>query len=96
MQVVRQRERSRTIMAVVCVLLIALTAFVEAAHFHSSRQSEQHCSVCVVAQHSVAAPAAAHVQVQSFVVISLLAPVAPQADSFVGTFAFFIRPPPSL
>jgi hypothetical protein len=95
MELVRQRERSRALVAVVCVLLIALTAFLEAAHFHSSRQSEQHCSVCVVAQHSAAAPAAAHVAAQSFVFVSLLAPVAPQAVSFLGTFAFFIRPPPS-
>ena len=96
MEHLRQRERSQAIVALLCVLLIALTAFLEAAHFHSSRQSEQRCSVCVVAQHSAAAPAAAHVAVQSFVVVSLLAPVSADGYSFFASSALFIRPPPSI
>ena len=96
METSSQRERRRALIAVLCVLLIALSGFVEAAHFHpSKRVSERSCPVCVVAQHNNAvSTSAAHAATQTFVVISRVAPARMEAHSYLDDSAFFIRPPP--
>jgi hypothetical protein len=81
------------VVAIVCLVLLALLSVAQVAHLHSSDTDADHCQLCIV-MHTlapVAAAAAAIVMVQ-------LGASAPQAEPIVivlqRQLRLFIRPPP--
>ena len=79
---------------VVCLLLMALFAYVQVAHFHANQREADHCTLCI-AMHS-AAPVAAQVPVVVLVPVGIPAPTY-KARSIVRYWhpKLFTRPPPS-
>jgi hypothetical protein len=83
--------------AAVCVLLIFLTGFIAAVHFHAdqSAASDRSCSVCALA-HAGIAPVESEAQVPIFApsVISEVLAAAPRSLLLISSQ--FIRPPPAV
>ena len=90
----RIRTSLRMPVALVCVALLALLAFVQVTHLHSNQTDADQCPICIV-MHSAAPVTVAPVVV---VLVPLGAP-APQAEPLSITqrpeSSLFIRPPPS-
>jgi uncharacterized membrane protein YqhA len=90
----RTRTGLRMPVALVCVVLLALLAFVQVTHLHSNQTDADQCPICIV-MHS-----AAPVTVAAVVVVLVpLGATAPQAEplSIVRRpeSSLFIRPPPA-
>jgi hypothetical protein len=93
----RAKRRSgsglRTSVALVCIALLALLAFVQVTHLHSNQTDADQCPLCVV-MHS-AAPVA--VAAAAIVLVPIGAP-APQTEpnsvARKPQNRLFIRPPP--
>jgi hypothetical protein len=83
--------------AAVCVLLIFLTSFIAAVHFHSdqSAASDRSCSVCALA-HAGIAPTQLGPQVPVFVPSRIAETSAAQPGSLLLVSSQFIRPPPAV
>jgi hypothetical protein len=90
----RTRTGLRTPVALVCMVLLALLAFVQVTHLHSSQTDADQCPICIV-MHSAAPVTVAPVVV---VLVPLGAP-APQAEPLTiarrPESSLFIRPPPA-
>jgi hypothetical protein len=80
--------------ALVCVALLALLAFVQATHLHSNQTDADQCPVCVVMHSAAPVTVAAAV-----VVVVPLGAHTPQAEprpiSQRPQSSLFIRPPPA-
>jgi len=93
-----ERRRARTgfctPVALVCIALLALLAFVQVTHLHSSQTDADQCPVCTV-MHSAAPVTVATAVV---VLVPMGAP-APQAEPVTiaqrPQSTLFIRPPPA-
>jgi uncharacterized membrane protein YqhA len=79
---------------VVCLVLMALLAVVQVAHFHSNASDADHCALCI-AMHS-AAPVALTAAIIILVQLGIHAPVY-QARALVRYWhpKLFTRPPPA-
>lgn len=81
------------VVAVVCLILLALLTVAQVAHLHSNQADADRCSLCIV-MHSVV-PAAV---VSAAIVLVHLGVSASQAEPIAQTsqpqFRLFIRPPP--
>jgi TRAP-type C4-dicarboxylate transport system permease small subunit len=90
----RTRTGIRVPVALVCVALLAVLAFVQVTHLHSNQTDADQCPLCVV-MHAAAPVAVA----AAAVVIVPLGVHAPQAEplSLVRrpSSSLFIRPPPA-
>ncbi len=81
-------------MVVVCLVLMALLAVVQVAHFHSNAADADHCALCIV-MHS-AAPVAAAAAIIVFVQLGLFAqPARVRAIARYWHPQLFTRPPPA-
>jgi hypothetical protein len=79
---------------VVCILLIFLTAFIAAVHFHPDQSaSDRSCSVCAMV-HAGILPVELGPQVPIFVPSLVAEASAATARSLLLTSSYFIRPPP--
>jgi len=88
------RPRACAAVVVLCLVLLALLAFVQVAHVHSV--DTDHCSLCIVL-HAAAAPVAAAVLAIVLVLFEAVAPVvAVRPLGILWYRQLFIRPPPSL
>ena len=82
------------VVAVLCLLLVALIAFAQVAHTHTNQNDADHCTVCVIL-HTVVPAALA---VAAIVLVPLGRPnqvLKPAAIAGRRVSSFFIRPPPS-
>jgi len=80
--------------ALVCVALLALLAFVQVTHLHSNQTDADQCPLCIV-MHS-AAPVTPAVAVVVFVPLGAPAPLAePLSTTQRPESSLFIRPPPA-
>lgn len=90
----RAKLRALPAVAVLCLLLLALLAVIQVAHFHSDPGVADHCPLCIT-MHSVVpvlAIAAAIVLIQ----IGLSSPTVETRLVLVLRYSnLFIRPPPS-
>ncbi|HEX4031415.1 MAG TPA: hypothetical protein VHX20_13680 [Terracidiphilus sp.] len=90
----RASSRLRVPVALVCVALLVLLAFVQVTHLHSNQTDADQCPLCVV-MHS-----AAPVTVAAAVVVLVpLGTPAPQTEPCSAAHrpesSLFIRPPPT-
>ncbi|MGB6743926.1 MAG: hypothetical protein WBE38_09715 [Terracidiphilus sp.] len=84
----------RVPVALVCVALLAIMAFVQVTHLHSNQTDADQCPVCVV-MHS-AAPVTVAAVVVVLVPLGEYAPQAePQSVTHKPQSSLFIRPPPA-
>jgi hypothetical protein len=91
----RTRSTWRILLALVCVLLVAVAGTVQVAHTHADgTDTHADCSLCAaahitvhLAQTPVPAPSAAVVTLLEALPLSVL-------PSVLSTFALFTRPPP--
>ncbi|HET6207136.1 MAG TPA: hypothetical protein VFD98_10015 [Terracidiphilus sp.] len=79
---------------VVCVVLLALLAVVQVAHFHSLATDADHCPLCIV-MHTVAPVSVAAAAILLVQVGNPLPIVAARAASRPWSPTLFTRPPPS-
>jgi hypothetical protein len=89
----RAKLRALPLMTLVCVLLLALLAFVQVAHVHSVETTADHCPLCI-AMHS-AVPVA--VTAAIVILVSMDRPAAENQDAGIARPWYpqlFIRPPP--
>lgn len=85
--------RTGTAMAAVCIVLLALMAFVQVAHVHPVASDTDNCPLCIVL-HS-AAPVTAAVAAIIFVTLGKSAPVAQERPALRSWNPYlFTRPPP--
>ena len=90
----RNQHSFLPVVAVLCLILLALLSIAQVAHLHPNQSDADHCQLCIVmhALAPVAATAAAVVLVQ-------LGASAPQAEPMViarqRQLRLFIRPPPA-
>ncbi len=78
---------------VVCLVLMALLAVVQVAHFHSNAADADHCALCIV-MHS-AAPVAAAAAIIVFVQLGLFTqPAKARVAVRYWHPQLFTRPPP--
>lgn len=86
----------RLLLALLCVLLVAVAGTAQVAHIHADSTSHADCSLCAAAHvtlHLVPAPAPAPPATVVAVFEALPPSVVPSA---LSTFALFIRPPPAV
>ena len=87
------RQKFTLVVAVVCLVLLALLVVGQVAHFHPNQSDADHCQLCIV-MHTLVPVAADCAEV---VLVQFGAP-APQSDPIVVArqrqFRLFIRPPP--
>src|SRR6266404_5889002 len=95
----QQRSRAQRLVqsvALLCILLVALTAIAEANHSHPTQKSSANCAICIAAHHSPGKaassfqPAFAHA-----VIYQIVFPTEHSASSLELPFALYVRPPPS-
>lgn len=90
----RASARSSVLLTALCLLLLALLAFVQVAHVHPLESAADHCPLCVVL-HAVAP---VHVAAAIIILVQLGTPFA-AAESRTSVFlwhpSLFIRPPPA-
>jgi len=81
--------------AVVCILLVFLTGFIAAVHFHpdQSAASDRSCSVCAMV-HAGVLPVELGPQVPIFVPSVIFEASATTPRSLLLVSSHFIRPPP--
>src|ERR1035441_9605061 len=83
------------LLALVCVLLVAVAGTAQVAHIHADgTDNHADCSLCAAAHitvHPTQAPVPAH---RAVVVTALEAFPPPILPSRLSTFALFTRPPP--
>ena len=88
------RQRLTLVVAVVCLVLLALVVVGQVAHFHPNQSDADHCQLCIV-MHTVV-PVAATAAV---IIIVQLGASTPQAEPIVVArqrqIRLFIRPPPA-
>ncbi len=81
------------IVAVVCLVLLAMLVVAQVTHLHPNQSDADHCQLCIVMHTVVPVAAAAAV----ILIVQLGAPT-PQAEPIVVTrqrqVRLFIRPPP--
>jgi len=82
--------------AAFCILLIFLTAFIAAVHFHAdqSAPSDRLCSVCALAHAGIVAVELGR-QVPIFIPSAVSEPTAATPGSLLLVCSHFIRPPPA-
>jgi di/tricarboxylate transporter len=87
----------RLLLALLCVLLVAVSGVVQAAHSHSDGSANHaDCSLCVVS-HVTVQLVQTPVPAPAISVIARVEAVAPSfAPSALSTFALFTRPPPAV
>ena len=82
-----------SVVATLCLVLLALLAIAQVAHLHTNQADADHCQLCI-AMHTVAPTAIAAVAI----VFVRLGASAPEAEPNVVVrrpqFRLFIRPPP--
>ena len=82
------------VVAMVCLVLLAMLAVAQVTHLHSSQSDADQCQLCIVMHTVVPVLAAAAV-----IVIVQLGASTPQAEPIVVArqrqIRLFIRPPPS-
>jgi len=87
------RQKFTLVVAVVCLVLLALLVVGQVAHFHPNQSDADHCQLCIV-MHTLVPVAADCAEV---VLVQFGAP-APQSDPIVVArqrqSRLFIRPPP--
>src|SRR5437879_8900860 len=95
-----QRSRNQRLLrcvALLCSLLVGITAIAEASHSHPTQKSSANCSICIAVHHSPGKTAATF---QSPVVRTLLSRLVASSEetssSVVLPFALSVRPPPSV
>jgi hypothetical protein len=91
----RSRDRRGIFLALVCVLLIAVSGAVQVTHSHGlDSSSHPDCSLCVVAHAGIAplAQAAVPVLIEHERAVEVFLVESPR-NSFV--FSFYSRPPPA-
>src|SRR5215469_212951 len=83
--------------AAVCILLIFVTGFVAAVHYHADQSpaSDRLCSVCALA-HAGIVPVELGPQVPIFVPSAVSEPTAATPGSLLLVSSHFIRPPPAV
>jgi hypothetical protein len=83
------------VVAVLCLLLLALVAFAQVAHTHSNPSDSDHCAVCVVL-HTVVPAALAFAAIILIPLGRSNQILKPAAIAHRRrTSSFFIRPPPA-
>jgi hypothetical protein len=89
-------QTSRTLVVLLCVLLILFVGATQALHIHASDEAASPgCSLCAVA-HVTALPTpvlAAPVAVETIASVAQVDPVAAQQSFF--SFSLYVRPPPA-
>lgn len=87
------RPRAFTVVAAVCVILLALLAVAQVAHTHQGVTDADHCPLCIV-MHS-AAPVLATAALIALVQVAMTAPV-PEIRTISRNWhpQLFTRPPP--
>jgi hypothetical protein len=83
-------------MAVLCLLLVSLTAMAQAMHFHADDAAEatKHCSVCLALHSVTPAVHAVHFDFALHASGYLLSSAEPAQKSFLESASLFSRPPP--
>ena len=90
----RAKSGTLPVVAVLCLVLLALLAVVQVAHIHSTETAADHCPLCI-SMHS-AAPVATSAAVVVLVQIGAPAPVLPVRVAIRNWYPkLFTRPPPS-
>jgi hypothetical protein len=87
----------RTVLAVVCVLLVMVSGTVQVAHSHvGGDDSHANCSLCATAHVTVHLTETQAPVVAARVVVRVEALPLTAAPSRFLSFSYFTRPPPSL
>ena len=91
------RQTPRTLVVLLCVLLILFVGATQALHIHASNEAANPgCSLCAVA-HVTALPAPVlAVPVAAEVVVSIAQSDAISAPQRFFSFSLYVRPPPAL
>jgi len=86
----------RFLLAIFCVLLVAVTGTLQVAHIHADgADAHANCSLCAVA-HVTLLPVQTPAPAPPAQVVAVLRSVAPVIlPSALSTFALFTRPPPA-
>ena len=79
-----------------CLLLTVVSAYVFAAHQHSSLHDEAQCTICVVAHSASPIPAAILPTVFLVLILLILIAGPVSAKQRLVPFALTVRPPPSV
>ena len=90
----RAKSRTLPVVAVFCLILLAIFSIVQVAHFHQTEAAADHCQLCI-SMHS-AAPVAVAAAAVVLVPVGTPAPVS-QSRTLVRywTPKLFTRPPPT-
>ena len=78
-----------------CLILLALLAVVQVAHFHAQDTDADHCPLCIVMH--TAAPVATAATIVVLVKIGTPEPIAPDVRAIIRYWhpILFTRPPPT-
>jgi hypothetical protein len=87
------RSGSWPVLAVVCVILVALLAVVQVPHLHATQTDADHCPICIVL-HSTAPASVAAAPVLLVQVGTATPAVEPSEVIQKRQSRLFIRPPP--
>src|SRR5437879_4995386 len=95
----QQRSRAQRLVqsvALLCILLVGLTAVAEVNHSHATLKSSTNCAICLAVHHSPGKTAASFQPAFAHAVIyQAVFPTEHPASSLELPFALYIRPPPS-
>jgi hypothetical protein len=90
----RAKSATLPVAAVLCLILLALLAIVQVAHFHSDPTAADHCPLCI-SMHS-AAPIAAAVAALVLIQIGVSKPILETRAVVRHRFSkLYTRPPPA-
>ncbi len=90
----RAKSGALPVVAVLCLVLLALLAVVQVAHIHATETAADHCPLCI-SMHS-AAPVEASATAVVLVQIGTPTPVVPVRAAIRNWYPkLFTRPPPS-
>jgi hypothetical protein len=90
-------QRRVQFVALLCILLVGLTAIAEANHSHPTQKSSANCAICIAVHHSPGKTAASvHPAFARAMFYRVAIYREAQASSLVLPFALFVRPPPSV
>jgi hypothetical protein len=84
-------------LALLCILLVGITAIAEVNHSHTTLKSSANCAICLAVHHSPGKTASSFQPEFSHAVIyQVVFPNEKPASSLELPFALSVRPPPSV
>lgn len=84
------------LIAWLCLLLMLLSAYIFAAHQHSSSSDDAQCTICVVAHSASPASSSTSLTAVFVLVVAMVVAEAISAKQRLISFALSVRPPPAV